>query len=233
MTTNRILCVGAHPDDIEFGAGGILAKEASLGAKIKWLVVSRGEAGTSGTPETRTKETLSAAKLINAEVEFLDFGGDSHIFYSNQKAFEIARVIREWQAKIIIAPLPQENQHPDHAIVGKLTRDACRYARFGGIAELKKYKVHLVQSLFYFPSTPNLNSRPDVLLDVSSTLNIWKKMMSLHESQHQTRNYSEILLAIAKVFGMQIGTDYAWGLYKNDPLQVRSLQDILKTTTNF
>lgn len=233
MQPLKILCLGAHPDDIEFGAGAILAKQASLGSIIKWVIVSKGEASTNGTPEQRIKETQKAAELISSEIEFLNFGGDSHITYKTEYAFHIAQIIRQFQADTLLVPMPSPNQHPDHATLGNLARDASRFARYGGIQELSKFSPHHIRSLFYFPSTPNLSKRPDILIDISENLNIWKNMMAFHESQHATRNYSSILLAMSQVWGMQIGTDHAWGLFKNDPLVLNSLSDINKNTPNF
>src|SRR6478672_10050818 len=74
-----LLAVGAHPDDIEFGCGGILLAEAERGCAIALCVCSRGEAGTNGTPSEREAEARQAAKVIGATIEFLDFGGDCRL----------------------------------------------------------------------------------------------------------------------------------------------------------
>ncbi|MDD4989492.1 MAG: PIG-L family deacetylase, partial [Candidatus Pacebacteria bacterium] len=66
----KILVFGAHPDDVEFGCGGLLIKEIENGSKVKIVVCSLGEAGTNGTPEGRKNEAEEAAKFIGAEIEF-------------------------------------------------------------------------------------------------------------------------------------------------------------------
>ena len=125
----QILAIGAHPDDVEFGCAAILIKEIRKGNRVKLLVLSRGEAGTGGTPELREQESREAARRMGAEIEFLDFGGDCRIEYTIENRVRIAAEIRELRPSIVLAPNISENQHPDHAVAGKLTRDACRLAR--------------------------------------------------------------------------------------------------------
>ena len=70
----NILAIGPHPDDIEFGCAPILIKEVRRGNSVRMLVLSRGEAGSAGTPEGREQESRNAARLMGASIEFLDFG---------------------------------------------------------------------------------------------------------------------------------------------------------------
>jgi len=59
-----ILAIGAHPDDIELGCGGTLAKEISLGKKVGVLDLTRGELGSRGTAETRDQEAIESSKIL-------------------------------------------------------------------------------------------------------------------------------------------------------------------------
>ena len=59
-----LLAFGAHPDDIEFGCGGVIARETQAGHAAHFIVCSRGEAGTHGTPAQRTAEAKKAAALL-------------------------------------------------------------------------------------------------------------------------------------------------------------------------
>ena len=65
----NLLAIGAHPDDIEFGCAPVLMKEIRKGNQVKLLVLSLGEAGTSGTPELRERESRDAAARMGAAVE--------------------------------------------------------------------------------------------------------------------------------------------------------------------
>ena len=59
-----ILAFGAHPDDVELGCGGTIAKEISKGKKVGIIDLTRGELGTRGTAETRDAESSEAAKIL-------------------------------------------------------------------------------------------------------------------------------------------------------------------------
>lgn len=231
--SKKILAIGAHPDDIEFGVGAILIKQVKQGDTVNMLVLSKGEAASNGTPEQREEESRKAAELMGAKISFLDFGGDSHISRTNENAFQIAKAIRELKPNIVICPQPMDNQHPDHANVGQLVRNACRFARYGGIIELNELPAHTIDSLFFFPSTPNLESRPDILIDITGEKEMWEKVMSLHETQMKSRKYSELLLTMSHYYGMTIGVDYAWGLFRNDPIVIEDLNSITQSTPKF
>ncbi len=135
--SSAILAIGAHPDDIEFGCGAVIAKETRGGRAAHFVVCSRGEASSNGTPADRVREAEAAAKILGATLEFVDFGGDAHLHDSRAHSIALAGIIRRLRPSIVLAPTPMENQHPDHAVVSKLVRDAARLARYGGIAELR------------------------------------------------------------------------------------------------
>src|SRR5258708_35200111 len=136
-----------------------------------------------------------------AEIDFLDFGGDCHIEPTHANAFAIARHIRKGQPSIVLAPHTGQNQHPDHAVAGKLTRDACRFARYGGLEDLKDRSPHAVAALYYYPITQPL-SDPDVVLDISDVVTEWEAAMRCRTSQMQTRGYADLRLSAARNLGL-------------------------------
>jgi bacillithiol biosynthesis deacetylase BshB1 len=228
----KILAVGPHPDDIEFGCAPILIKEVRRGNQVNMLVLSRGEAGTAGTPEGRERESRKAAELMGATVDFLDFEGDCHLKYTPENAFRIASEIRKIRPAIVLAPHPQENQHPDHAVAGKLVRDACRFARYGGLDELKALPVHRIDNLFFYNITQHLQ-KPDIIIDVSDLLGEWEAVMNCHESQVRSKGYIELQKSGARVLGLSIGTEYALGLFANDPVRLEAISDLKLSSRNF
>src|SRR5215467_7809661 len=74
-----LLAFGAHPDDIEFGCGGVVAVESGAGRKAHFVVCSRGESGTHGTPKQRAVEAKKAAAILGATMEFVQLDGDGHL----------------------------------------------------------------------------------------------------------------------------------------------------------
>lgn len=222
-----LLAFGAHPDDIEFGAGGVIAREARTGRKIHLVVCSRGEAGTNGTPAQRTREAKAAAKILGATIEFLELDGDARLELKAAHARTLAGVIRRLKPAIVLAPTIEPNQHPDHWRLGTLVRDAVRLARYGGLRELKARPAHAVGQLFFYALSPGsvpVGAQP-ILIDLSAPglVSTWTRAMEAHASQMKTRNYVELQVARARVLGLDAGAAYAQALYPNDPLVVDSL----------
>jgi len=228
-----ILAIGAHPDDIEFGCAPVILKEAKRGTRAKLLVLSRGEAGSNGTPESREQESRRAAELLGGTVDFLDFGGDCHLEYSPANAIRIAAEIRRAKPDIVLAPYPEENQHPDHAVAGKLARDACRLARYGGLNALKPLASHSIRSLYFYTITQQFGRSPDVVKDIGDVMDEWEAAMNCHESQMKSKGYVELEKAKARSLGLSIGVSYAAGLYANDPLMLESLSDITLSSRHY
>jgi LmbE family N-acetylglucosaminyl deacetylase len=221
-----LLAFGAHPDDIEFGAGGIVARESRAGRKVHFVVCSRGEAGTNGTPAQRLREAKAAAKALGATVEFLDLDGDAHLELKAAHALKLAAAIRRFKPGVVLAPSVEQNQHPDHWRLGTLVRDATRLARYGGLRELKARPPHAVGQLFFYALGPGSEpAAPPVVVDISApdVVAAWTVAMEAHASQMKTRNYVELQLARARVRGLDAGVAYAQPLWPNDPLVVDSL----------
>jgi len=216
------LAFGAHPDDIEFGCGGIVAGATRAGCSVRFIVCSRGEASTHGTPRQRAAEAKAAAKILGAELEFLLLEGDAQMEYRPGNSRKLAAIIRQYRPQIVLAPTLTGNQHPDHSCLAKLVRDAARLARFGGLKPLRRQPKHQIEQLLYFAITSDgepADVRP-ILIDIShpQDLTAWKSAMAAHGSQALTMPYAELQIARARVFGLRAGVEYAQPLYPNDPL---------------
>ncbi len=222
-----LLAFGAHPDDLEFGAGAILAAEARSGRPVHCVVCSRGEAGSSGTPAQRTREARRAARLLGATVEFVNLGGDAHFIETPAHAIRLAAILRRVRPALVLAPSVVENQHPDHAVLGQLVRRAARLARYGGLRELRGRSPHAVDQVLFYAVTPEAEPADGarVLVDVSApeVMAAWKAAMEAHASQLRTRNYVELQLTRARLAGLRAGVGHAQVLFPADPLVVTSL----------
>lgn len=223
----RILAFGAHPDDIEFGCGGVIATECSMGRAAHFVVCSRGESASSGTPKQRIAEAKKAAKLLGATIEFLELDGDSHLEIRVAHAIKLAGVLRRHRPEIVLAPSLVENQHPDHSRLGRLVRDACRLARYGGIRELRGVPPHVIGQLFYYAVTAEAEPAgiTPILIDISApdVLKTWTVAMEAHATQISARNYVELQLTRARLCGLRAGTSHAIALFPNDPLVLEAL----------
>ena len=229
----KILAVGPHPDDVEFGCAPLLIQEVKRGHEVRIIVVTKGEASTSGTPEERVLEAAMAAGIIGASLEFLDMGGDCHVEPSSQNRFSLARAIRKFEPNVVLAPHPDPNQHPDHVVVSALVRDASRLARYGGLDELKDLAPHAIDHLYYYSITQTFGQKPDIVVDVSGVYAQWLTAMACHKTQMKTRSYVELVESRARALGAAIGADYAVGLWVNDPICVGSISELGRSSRHY
>ena len=232
-----LLVFGAHPDDIEFGCGGLIARETRDGRTPHFVLGSRGEAGTHGTPEQRTLEAQKGAAALGATLEFIDLGGDAHFQRCVENALKLAVIIRRIRPALVLAPSLVENQHPDHACLGALVRDASRLARYGGVAELKGLPPHGIEALFYYAITPDAEPRDitPVFIDVSepAVVEAWTAAIHAHASQAKTRDYADLVLTRAHANGMRCGVRHAVPLFPNDPPVFDSLAPLTRAARRF
>ncbi len=143
----RIICFGAHPDDCELDAGGVAAKWAALGHHVKFVSVTNGDIGhwqIAGGPlaRRRTAEVERCAEILGIKTEVLDIH-DGELLPTLENRKTITRLIRQWNADIVICPRPND-YHPDHRNVALLVQDA----------------GYMVTVPFYCPDAPHLQRNP-------------------------------------------------------------------------
>lgn len=232
-----LLVFGAHPDDIEFGCGGVVALETQAGRAAHFVICSRGESSTNGTPLERQTEAERAAKLLGATLEFVELDGDAHLEMKTAHAIKLASILRRTRPSVVLAPSLEENQHPDHSRLGRLVRDAARLARYGGVAELQDLRPHSIGQLFYYALTSDAEPRDlsPVLIDISAPeiVKAWAAAMEAHASQMRTRNYAELQLLRARALGARAGIEHAMALFPNDPIVVESLDRLTRSARRF
>ena len=228
--TLPVLAFGAHPDDVEFGCGGVIVQETLAGRAAHLVVCSRGEAATHGEPEQRLTEAQRAAALLGATIEFVELDGDSHLEVRSAHAIALAGVLRRVRPGIVLAPSVVENQHPDHWRLGRLVYDAARLACFGGLRELATSPPHRISHLLFYAITSE--AEPDnispVLIDISrpEVVAAWVAAMEAHASQTSARNYVEVQLTRARLHGLGAAMEYATALFPADPLVFASLSGL-------
>lgn len=225
-----LLVFGAHPDDIEFGCGGVIAQETRAGRAVHFVVCSRGEAGTHGWPEQRVTEAQRGAALLGATIEFVELDGDSHLEVRAAHAITLAGTLRRVRPGIVLGPSLVPNQHPDHWRLGRLVCDATRLARFGGVGELRALPPHRIAHLLFYALTRDAEPADisPVLIDVSrpEIVAAWVAAMEAHASQVTARNYVDVQLTRARLHGLGASVEYATALFPADPLVFTSLSGL-------
>jgi len=226
-TIGPLLAFGAHPDDIEFACGGVIASATRAGQRAHFVVCSHGEAGTSGTPDQRENEAKRGAQALGATIDFVQLDGDAHLDVRAAHAVKLAAIFRRQRPAVVLAPSLVDNQHPDHANLGRLVLNASRLARYGGIQELKDLPRHVTPQLLYYAISPDSEPRDitPIYIDISAPEVVaqWQAAMEAHASQTQARNYVEMQLTRARLNGMRCGVQHAVALFPSNPIVVPSL----------
>jgi len=176
-----VLAVGAHPDDVEIGVGGILASHRASGDQVVILTLSRG--GRGGSPEDRQHESLAAADLLGARL-FLEDLVDTEITNTGPTVQIIERVVREVNPTIVYTHSIHD-RHQDHRATHEATVVATR-------------SVDTV-ACFQSPSS-TVDFRPTRFVSIDGFTEKKLALLSCFESQSQIRNYldPELVLATAR-----------------------------------
>jgi LmbE family N-acetylglucosaminyl deacetylase len=195
----NILALGAHPDDIEFGCAGTLAKYANNGHSIYLMVMTKGERGGDG--EERTKEQRAAREIILAKK--IIWGGFLDTFPPPQKDMidVIEKAIYEVEPNMIFVNF-LDDTHQDHRELARALKSAARNVR-----NVIYYEV---------PSTQNFT--PTVFVDIEKFLDIKKQALMAHRSQMMKTNIEglsilEISRSLANFRGIQARIRFAEGFF--------------------
>jgi bacillithiol biosynthesis deacetylase BshB1 len=233
-----ILAFGAHPDDVELGCGGTIAKEISLGKKVGIIDLTRGELGTRGTVEIRNQEAAAAAKILGVSIrENLDMRDG---FFVNDEAHQlkIIKMIRKYQPEIVICNAI-DDRHIDHPKGSQLVSDACFLSGLirveTGIDGIQQgaWRPKLV---YHYMQWKNL--KPDFVVDITGFNKKRVEAVLAYSSQFYdpnsnepetpiaSKNFLESLNYRAQDLGRLIGTDFAEGFTVERCLAVNSLSNL-------
>ena len=180
MTEVDLLAIAAHRDDVELTCGGTLIKAARQGHRTAVLDLTQGEMGTRGSPATRAAEASQAAELMGlAARENLDLP-DAGITNDPATRERVARVIRRYKPRVVIAPAPT-GRHPDHIVTSQLVRDACFVAGLAKLApDVPKHRPHKVVHTLSFRQDA---TKPTFVVDISDEFERKLEAVRCYDSQ--------------------------------------------------
>ena len=101
-----IISIGAHPDDVEVGTGGVLIRSGQKGRKTGIIYLTAGEMGTGGDAEIRSREALDAANTMGADLLKTYDWGDTSLMDTYERRLAIASDLRQYRPKIVLCPAP-------------------------------------------------------------------------------------------------------------------------------
>lgn len=164
----KILGIGAHPDDLEIGCGGLLARMSRSGHKLCMLVLSDGRVG--GTPGVRRKEQERSAALLKAR---LMWGGwqDTEMALDRALIRRVEEAIAECRPDLILVNSPDDT-HQDHRAAAQAAVTAARYS----------------PNLLFYEVPTTIGFAPSLFADIGGVLTTKVRLLKCHSSQvYKTR----------------------------------------------
>ena len=229
-----VVLFGAHPDDVEWGAGGIALLLQRQNIPFVVVDLTSGEMGSRGTPEGRAVEAGKAAEFLGAVARENLAMPDGSLADSPDARKQIAAVIRCYRPKLVLAPY-WEDRHPDHAAAGLTVRNSslyCALRKSGDPNPPHKPAAFLYYLLHNF-------DRPSLVVDISTVYESKLELLRLHESQFSktAEEFGVVPLGLGdylfglesrdRFFGSLIGTRHGEALVADQPLKLSSVSQVL------
>ena len=220
-----LLAFGPHPDDIEIGIGGLVARHVALGFRVGLCDLTAGEMGSNGTVEERlaeaeaAREVLGATWRVNLRLPDRALGSDP----SHER--RIASLVREARPRAIAAPY-WHDRHPDHVGASRLLTESIFSAglrRFP--AEGDAWKPEWV--CYYFI---NDAATPSFVMDVTETYALKQQALACHATQFRplaegavatrltSTTFAQLIESRDAQFGALAGVAYAEGVVVKEPV---------------
>ncbi len=235
-----ILAIGVHPDDVELGCGGTVAKLVSEGKKIVIVDLTKGELGTRGSEEIRKSEAEKSANILGV-LERENLGMEDGFFQNTKEnQLKIVQMIRKYQPDIVLANAI-DDRHPDHAKAAKLVSDSCF------LSGLKKVETQLdndnqtewrPKQVYHYIQWKDI--APDFVVDISAFIDKKIEACLAFESQFYnpesnepitpiaTKDFLESITYRAQNLGRLSGVDYAEGFTTEKLIAVKNFDNFIR-----
>lgn len=199
-----IMCIGAHPDDVEIGMGGTVASCARDGADVVIVDLTDGEPTPYGTHERRMSEAAESARILGCRR--ITLGLANRLLVDDSEArTALAEVIRIERPSVLFVPYP-EDAHPDHLAAARIAEAARFYAKLTKTS-MKGEPFYPARVYRYMAVHLRLVREPSFLVDVSGTLEVKLSALRSFASQFVDNE------ANAGVFAQVERTARAYGDY--------------------
>jgi bacillithiol biosynthesis deacetylase BshB1 len=221
-----LLVFGPHPDDIEIGIAGTIARHVAQGHRVGLCDLTRGELGTNGTPEDRLREAEDARAVLGAAWRVNLAWPDGGIDGTPEQIRGAAELIRRARPRVVALPYWRD-RHPDHVAASDVLRRAAfksRLARFAADGEAWRTGGWLC---YYFI---NDSARPSFVIDVSAYYDVKRRALACHRTQftpttpdaQATRltspQFSQLIESRDAQFGALAGVAFAEGIVVREPI---------------
>lgn len=226
-----LLAFGAHPDDVELGASGILAKHSLAGKRTAICSLTEAELSSNGTVELRRQEAELAKEILGLTSHYNLQFPDRGLAGSPEQMKKIVQMIRQCKPSVVLAPY-FEDRHPDHVACSNLVKEAIFNAGLQNYRTPGNEPYHRVQHLYYY--FINDIAKADIIIDISDVYE--KKMDSILAYSSQFRReegnidtpinsptYLSMIRGRDQMWGQMVGVLYGEGLVSPRPVKQQLL----------
>ena len=198
----KIICLGAHPGDPEFGCGGTMARLAKEGHQVAFLYITRGEASDatktySEMAAIRTKEAEISSALIKARALFAR-QTDGNTVLSKKTNEDLSLILDNEKPDLLFTQWPVD-AHPDHQVTGML--GLSYWVSKGRSFELYFYEVNT--------GSETMSFTPTDYVDITLWREIKKQAMFAHKSQDPVNTYNDFFKPLETFRGLEAGVQAA------------------------
>jgi bacillithiol biosynthesis deacetylase BshB1 len=225
-----LLVFGPHPDDLEIGLGGTIARHTAAGWRVGLCDLTRGEMGSNGTPEERLREAENARVVLGAEWRENLGWPDRGITGTPTQLDDVTRLVRRWQPRVVAIPY-WEDRHPDHVAASRVLSEGIFNSRLRRLqAEGAAWAPDWV--CYYFV---NDHGPISFAIDVSAYYEVKRRALDCYASQFvregpgsvETRltapSFARLIASRDGQFGALAGVAFAEGIVVKEPLLRPSL----------
>jgi len=229
-----VLLFGAHPDDVEWGAGGIALLLRDTGISCAIVDMTNGEMGSRGTLDQRQVEAAAAAEFLGANTrESLNLP-DCGLVDSPENRRIVAGAIRHHRPKLVLAPF-WEDRHPDHAAAGLIVRNCQLYCALTKLDDPNP--PHKPAAFLFYPL--NKFEQPSFVVDTNAVFQRKLELLRIHRSQfektaeefgviaHGVGDYLFGLESRDRYFGSLVGARYGEALLSDQPIRLSGVNDVI------
>lgn len=229
-----ILAFGAHPDDVDACAGGMLAKSAKEGMTTGIVDLTAGDNSETAGGQDRIRESLKSAKVLGVIVRDNLNWPDKNIYVTNENEDKLVKIIRKYKPDTVVIPY-WNDRHKGHRDASVLLERAIQTAKYSKI--LPKIKPHKVKIILYYMI--HYEFEPNFIFDISETHEQKIKALNCHKSQqfkkdskgNYTKDYldpdfMEAWIARSRWYGYISGVKYGEAYAMRRPTGIKSLKSL-------
>ena len=232
MSGFDLVAICAHPDDAELAMGGTLAREAARGRRVALVDLTRGEAGSRGTPEIRAAEAEAAARILGAAHRESLGLPDARLAPTPDARDAVVEALRRLRPQVVLLQ-HWHQRHPDHAAASRLIYDAAF------VAGLRAYRPELGPAfrpgklVYALPTTEGAEGAPSFVVDITDTFETKLRAIAAFASKFTAApgeaaslpldRFRDNMELAARRNGQRISVRYGEAFATREPLEVHDL----------